>query len=129
MGIKATLLSLNKVKKGRIITILGAQGNKDKTKRPLMGKFATELSDITIFTSEDPKDEKITNILSDLTRKTTNNYYLTLYRDEAIRLGVSLMMKNDILVIFGKGRENTEHYGNYIFHHSDLKLLKEALNT
>ena len=128
-GIKATLLSLNKVKKGRIITILGAQGNKDKTKRPLMGKFATELSDITIFTSEDPKDEKITNILSDLTRKTTNNYYLTLYRDEAIRLGVSLMMKNDILVIFGKGRENTEHYGNYIFHHSDLKLLKEALNT
>lgn len=39
------------------------------------------------------------------------------------------MMKNDILVIFGKGRENTEHYGNYIFHHSDLKLLKEALNT
>lgn len=58
-----------------------------------MGKFATELSDITIFTSEDPKDEKITNILSDLTRKTTNNYYLTLYRDEAIRLGVSLMMK------------------------------------
>lgn len=128
-GIKSTLLSLNKIKKGRIITILGAQGNKDKTKRPLIGKFATALSDITIFTSEDPKDERITNILSDLTKKTTNTYYITLYRDEAIRLGVSLMKENDILIIFGKGHENTERYGNYIFHHSDLKLLKEALNT
>lgn len=128
-GVKATLEALNKVKKGRIISILGCQGNKDKSKRPLMGKFATSLSDITIFTSEDPKDEKITSILADMTKKAKNSYYLSLYRDEAIRLGVSLMQDNDILIIFGKGRENTERYGNYIFYHSDLKLLKEALKT
>lgn len=128
-GIKSTLESLNLIKKGRIITILGACGNKDKTKRPLMGKYATELSDITIFTSEDPKNEGITNILADLSKKCHDNYYLTLYRDEAIHLGLSLLKENDILIIFGKGNENVEYYGKYIFHHSDLKLLKEALNT
>lgn len=64
-----------------------------------------------------------------MTKKAKNSYYLSLYRDEAIRLGVSLMKDNDILIIFGKGRENTERYGNYIFYHSDLKLLKEALKT
>ena len=128
-GIKSTLSSLGMVKKGKIITILGAQGMKDKTKRPLMGKYACELSDYVIFTSEDPKDESIFSILRDLSKKTKGNYYLTLYRDDAVRLAISLMKENDILILFGKGQEDREYYGKYVFYRTDLKLIKEALNT
>lgn len=122
--------NLKEFKKGKLITILGAQGEKDKTKRSKMGEIATELADITIFTSEDPKHESIFAILYDLTSKLENKeYYITLSRKEAITLATKLAKSNDIIVITGKGNENKEQILDFQFKHNDFTLLKSALES
>lgn len=129
-AIKNLLANLNEFKKGKIILILGAQGEKDYTKRSQMGLIATTYADITIFTSEDPKNESIFNIFYDLTKQITNHdYYLTLSRQEAIKLAKHIARANDIILITGKGNEQTEKIANFEFKHNDYQLLKEALDS
>ncbi len=124
------LENIGEFKKGRIISILGAQGEKDKSKRYLMGDIATQYSDITIFTSEDPKHESLFGILYDLTSKLKNKeYYMTLSRKEAIRLAADLAKPNDVIVITGKGNETTEQIYDLHFKHNDFTLLKNALDA
>ena len=127
-ALKNLLTSINKVKKNKVIIITGAQGEKDKSKRKLMGNVATTLADITIFTSEDPKHESLFSIFSDLVKDIENKeYYLTLSRYDAIMLAVRISMPNDIILITGKGNERYERIKDYEFYHSDLELLKKAI--
>ncbi|MDE7105588.1 MAG: UDP-N-acetylmuramoyl-L-alanyl-D-glutamate--2,6-diaminopimelate ligase [Anaeroplasmataceae bacterium] len=117
-------------KKGKVISILGAQGEKDKSKRAQMGTIAARLSDITIFTSEDPKHESLFGILYDLTKELQDKeYYLTLSRKEAITLAAKLAQPNDIIVITGKGNETSEQIYDFHFKHNDYTLLKNALDA
>ena len=93
-----------------------------------MGNVATTLADITIFTSEDPKHESLFSIFSDLVKDIENKeYYLTLSRYDAIMLAVRISMPNDIILITGKGNERYERIKDYEFYHSDLELLKKAI--
>lgn len=128
-ALKNLLDNVNEIKKGKTILVLGAAGEKDSSKRQALGEIATTLADITIFTSEDPKNESIFQIMSDLTSKVKGDYYLTLSRFDAIKLAKSLANKNDIVLITGKGNEKTEIIKNFIFHHSDSDLLKKALGN
>ncbi len=122
------LANLSLFKKGKIISVLGAQGEKDKTKRQDMGKIATTYSDITIFTSEDPKNESLFSILYDLTKELENKeYYLTINRADAIKLASRLAKPNDIVLVTGKGNENFELIKNFKFKHNDYQLLIKAL--
>ncbi len=124
------LENIHEFKKGRLITILGAQGEKDRSKRSIMGNIATNLADITIFTSEDPKNESLFGILYDLTSKIKDKeYYLTLSRKEAIQLAADLAKPEDIIVITGKGNETSEQIFNFHFKHNDYELLKSALDA
>ncbi len=124
------LENIQEFKKGRLITILGAQGEKDRSKRSIMGNIATNLADITIFTSEDPKNESLFGILYDLTSKIKDKeYYLTLSRKEAIQLAADLAKPEDIIVITGKGNETSEQIFNFHFKHNDYELLKSALDA
>ena len=124
------LSNINAFKKGKLITILGAQGEKDKTKRTKMGQIAANQSDLTIFTSEDPKHESLFGILYDLTEDLQDKeYYLTLSRKDAIALAAKLASPNDIIVITGKGNETTEQIYDYHFKHNDYTLLKNALDS
>ncbi|MDE5867831.1 MAG: hypothetical protein K2H02_02700, partial [Anaeroplasmataceae bacterium] len=85
-------------------------------------------ADITIFTSEDPKNENIFGILKDLTKNLHNqDYYLTLSRKEAIQLATKLAKKDDIIVITGKGNEQNERVYGYLFKHNDFEYLQQAL--
>ncbi|MBQ9124856.1 MAG: UDP-N-acetylmuramoyl-L-alanyl-D-glutamate--2,6-diaminopimelate ligase [Acholeplasmatales bacterium] len=129
-AIKNLLESIKLFAKGRIILVMGAQGEKDKSKRSKMGVNGVTLSDITIFTSEDPKNESLFGILNDLTKKLKNKeYYITLSRAEAIKLAARIARPNDIIVITGKGNENEEIILNYHFKHNDLDILKKALDS
>lgn len=124
------LLNLKHFKKGNIIAVLGASGEKDKTKRTEMGKVATTYADISIFTSEDPKNENLFGILYDLTSKLNQKeYYLTLSRKEAIQLAAKLAKPNDIILVTGKGNEQYEQILSYQFKHNDFTLLKKALDS
>ena len=128
-ALKSLLTNLKLCHKGRIILITGAQGEKDYTKRHIMGFVATKLADITIFTSEDPKNENLFSIFKDLTKDLKDNeYYLTLSRFDAIKLAINISKKDVLIVICGKGNETHEIILGYQFNHSDIELIKKALN-
>jgi len=90
----------------RIITVIGCGGNRDKTKRPIMGDIATSNSNYVIFTSDNPRDEEPDEILYDITHNLDiNNYQIESNRENAIKKGIQLLEKNDILIVLGKGHE------------------------
>ena len=114
--------------KGKLILVMGAQGEKDKSKRSIMGNIATNLADTVIFTSEDPKDESVFSIISDLTYNLNNSdYYITYFREDAIKLAISLANKDDTVIIVGKGDEDTEIINGIAFKHNDLDVVKKYL--
>lgn len=124
------LLNIKTFAKKRMILVMGAAGEKDKTKRSIMGEIAASNADITIFTSEDPKNESIFSIFKDLTRKLSGkDYYLTVSRKEAILLATKLAEKDDIIIITGKGNENNERIFGYLFRHNDFQFLQQALTN
>jgi UDP-N-acetylmuramoyl-L-alanyl-D-glutamate--2,6-diaminopimelate ligase len=114
--------------KGKLLLVIGAQGEKDKSKRSIMGNIATNLADTVIFTSEDPKDESVFSIISDLTYNLNNSdYYITYFREDAIKLAISLANKGDTVIIVGKGDEDTEIINGIAFKHNDLDVVKKYL--
>ncbi len=129
-GLYNLLSNLKLIKKKRIILIMGCAGQKDSTKRHHMATIACKYSDIVIFTSEDPKNESILSILSDMTYNLKyDNYYLSFDRKEAIKLGCKISSENDIVVITGKGNENFENIKGVLCKHNDLETIKEALGN
>ena len=128
-SVKETLLTYNELKKGRIITIIGCGGNRDKTKRPIMGKIAVENSDYVIFTSDNPRDEDPNMILKDITKDLTQkNYEIISDRKKAIKKGVKLLKKNDYLLILGKGHEDYQIINNVKYHLSDKEEVLKYLS-
>ena len=100
------LNGIKKYVKGRIITIVGCGGNRDKGKRSMMGEIATNLSNYVIFTSDNPRYEDPNKILSDITNLLYNkNYEIESNRENAIKKGIQLLDNNDILLVLGKGHE------------------------
>ncbi len=123
------LKNIKEVTKKKIILVMGSAGNKDKSKRPLLGYVADKYATKIIITSEDPKNELITNIFCDIIEKIKKEYYLVLFRKDAIKLGLELLDKNSILVIVGKGLENYEQIYNIKFPHNDYLYTKSLLNS
>lgn len=129
MSVKETLITYNELKKGKIITILGCGGNRDKTKRPIMGQIATQYSDYVIFTSDNPRDENPHHILKDITLNLkAKNYEIIESRSKAIKKGVKLLKKNDYLLILGKGHEDYQIIQNVKYHFDDKEEVLKYLN-
>lgn len=129
-GLKCLLENIKLLNYNKIILVMGAAGEKDREKRPLMANIALDYADKVIFTSEDPKNENLFNIFYDLTRKIKKkDYYLSYFRRDAINLACNLSSSNDIIVVTGKGLEKVEKIKDISFKHSDLDILKECLNS
>lgn len=132
-ALKNLLLNIKPLVKGRVITVFGCGGDRDKTKRPLMGAVATKLSDIVILTtdnsrSEEPEEiarEVEAGILSEL--NISKNYLKVLDRKEAIKKAFEMAQKDDVVVIAGKGHERTQNIKGNIFPFHDPTVAKEIL--
>lgn len=88
-------------------------GNRDKEKRPLMGEVAGKYANFTIITADNPRDEKISNIIADIEvgmKKTRGLYTKIENRTEAIKFAMRIAWKNDIIIIAGKGHENYQEF-------------------
>ena len=108
----------------KIITILGCGGNRDKTKRPIMGRIATKLSDYVIFTSDNPRYENPLDILNDIVNGLdTFNYEILENREKAIKKGIQKLEKNDILLLLGKGHEDYQIINGCKYHFSDMEVV------
>jgi len=102
------LSSIRKIAKRNIVTVFGCGGNRDKTKRPLMGRAACRLSDKVFITSDNPRFERAEDIINDIEegiRGKFSNYTVVPDRRLAIERAVSIARKDDIVLIAGKGHE------------------------
>ena len=122
------LMSANQYKKGRIITIIGCGGDRDRTKRPIMGRVAEENSDYVIFTDDNPRTEDEKQIMNDIvTGLNKVNHEIIFDRKKAIIKGMNMLKDNDILMILGKGHEDYQIIGTEKHHFSDQEIVKNFI--
>ena len=121
--------SLKQVASGRIITVFGAGGDRDATKRPRMAKASTSLSDITVITSDNPRTENPETIIDDIVKGVVagSTYYVEVDREKAIEKAVSLAKENDIIFIAGKGHETYQIIGKEKIHFDDREMVQKYL--
>ena len=122
----------NENRNGRVITIFGCGGDKDKTKRPVMGKYAANLSDYTIITSDNPRSEDPFKIIEEIVSgivKEKNNYEVIEDREKAIKRGIEISSGGDIVLICGKGHENYQEIKGIKNHFDDKEIIDKYLKT
>ena len=119
--------------KGRVITVCGAGGNRDKGKRPIMAQEAAKQSDITIITSDNPRFEDpqdiINDMLSGLNAQQRRNVLSITDRREAIRTACTMAQRNDVILVAGKGHENYQEIRGVKHHFDDREVLEEIFST
>jgi len=123
-SMEKVLDTLNKIKIGKIITVFGSGGNRDKGKRPLMGKVSDKLSDVVIVTSDNPRFENPDDIINDILKgiKRKSNLYVEPDRKKAIKFAIQIAEKKDIVVLLGKGHEKYQIIKDKKFSFSDEKI-------
>ncbi len=123
--------TIKKLKQGheQIITVVGCGGDRDKTKRPVMGEVACKHSDKVIFTSDNPRSEDPQQILTDmeatLSSAARRKYLSIVDRKQAIKTAVSMAQPEDIVLIAGKGHEKYQEIKGVKHHFDDKEVLKE----
>ncbi len=114
--------------KGRVITVFGCGGNRDRTKRPLMGAAAAELSDFAIVTSDNPRNEDPLEIIKDILKGIgTNNFMVQPDRADAIREAVAMANEGDTVLVAGKGHEDYQEIKGVRHHFSDKEVLVKEI--
>ncbi|KFF06690.1 UDP-N-acetylmuramoyl-L-alanyl-D-glutamate--2,6-diaminopimelate ligase [Flavobacterium reichenbachii] len=120
-----------RTKNEQLITVVGCGGNRDKTKRPIMAKIATDLSDKAILTSDNPRNEDPEVILDEMEKGVEAHNYKKLLRitdrKQAIKTACQLAQPNDIILIAGKGHETYQEINGVRHHFDDMETVKEIL--
>ena len=126
-----TLKTARDLTDGRIITVFGCGGDRDKSKRKPMGQIASEYSDIAVVTSDNPRSEDPLKIISEIevgVKEKGAVYEVIPDRREAIYRAIALAKANDVVIIAGKGHENYQIVGSEKYHFDDREVAIEALN-
>ena len=128
------LKSINEIKtsENNLITVVGCGGNRDKSKRPLMGDIASNLSSKVIFTSDNPRFEDpeiiIEEMISGVKSTNSNKTISILNRKEAIKAACQFARTNDIILVAGKGHESYQEVKGVRSDFDDFEIVKELLN-
>jgi len=110
----------------RLIVVFGCGGNRDRSKRPEMGRIASETADEVIITSDNPRDEDPELILAEIERGITGRRYRRIPdRAEAIRAAVSMLKQGDVLLVAGKGHEKYQEIAGRKHYFSDQDILRQ----
>ncbi len=134
-ALKNVLETINKVRSRNetLITIIGCGGDRDREKRPIMGHYASQLSDRVIFTSDNPRSENPEDIIEQMRSGVKAQNFKKILkitnREEAIHVAVSQAKKGDIILLAGKGHENYQETKGEKIHFDDSEKLKHAFET
>jgi len=129
-ALRNVLTALRQVSSGRIIAVFGCGGERDKDKRPKMGKAVTELADYAVVTNDNPRSEDPQEIINDIKRGIfKDNYRVILDRREAIRQSLTLAKSGDIVLIAGKGHEDYQIFQDRKIHFDDREVARECLQS
>ena len=136
-GLKQALKTLKSRIKGqgsRVIAVFGAAGERDKLKRPKMGKIAAIYADICVLTAEDPRSERVEDICWQIARglvrsgkKEGSDFYQIYDRQKAIEFAVKLAKPGDIVVCFGKSHEKSMCFGKKEYPWDEFKSVERAI--
>lgn len=124
-SLQNTLQTVNEFVRGRIVTVFGCGGDRDKAKRPIMGEIAGKLSNFTIITSDNPRTEVPADIIAQIEagmKKTNADYICIENRKAAIRYALENARKDDIIVLAGKGHETYQEI-NKVKYPFDEKII------
>lgn len=134
-ALERVLKAARKITKNRLICVFGCGGDRDRTKRPIMGKIATRLANQTIITSDNPRTEEPSQIIADIESglNQTADYEVVVNRSEAIGRAIGIAQPNDVVVIAGKGHEDYQIFKDKRIHFDDreeaakyLKMKRDA---
>jgi len=129
-ALKKTMETLNRLRSGRLIVVFGCGGDRDKTKRPVMGRIATEMADLALVTSDNPRTEDPFAIIDEITAGVTGNSLMVVEnRRTAIAEALSLAKENDVVLIAGKGHEDYQVIGKTTYPFSDRAVIEEYLHV
>ena len=118
--------------RGRVITVVGCGGNRDKGKRPIMAKEASRLSDKLILTSDNPRFEEPEAILQDmlagLSSEDMAHTTSIVDRQQAIQTAISIAKKGDVILVAGKGHEDYQDVKGVKHHFDDREIIRNIFN-
>ncbi len=128
-GLVKVLKAARSMNPERIITVFGCGGDRDHSKRPKMGAIVEELSDIAVITDDNPRTEDPEKITDQIVTafKDRCNYKVIHDRREAIQYAINIAKTNDLVLIAGKGHENTQTLKDKTIHFNDFEVASEIL--
>lgn len=118
--------------RGRLITVFGCGGNRAKTRRTEMGEVSGRLSDLTVITSDNPRNEEPEDIINDILSGisgTTGKYIIEPDRRKAIEHAISIAVTGDFVIIAGKGHENYQIFRDKTIHFDDVEVATEIIEA
>lgn len=116
--------------RGKVISVFGCGGDRDKTKRPIMGQISANIADFTIITSDNPRTENPAEIIKEIeegAKKTKGKYITIENRTEAIKYAINMATKIDIIVLAGKGHETYQEINGVKNHYDEREIIKEVI--
>ena len=134
-ALKNVLITINALRTGNenVITVVGCGGDRDKSKRPVMGHIASEMSNHAIFTSDNPRTESPTTIIEEMEAgveaQNARKVLSIENRRQAIKTACKLAVPNDIILVAGKGHETYQETNGVRVEFDDFKEVKEALES
>ena len=127
-GIDKVLNLAKNLKPNRLITVFGCGGDRDKEKRPIMGKIASQYSDMIVLTADNPRNEDPEKIIDQIVKgMTATPYHRIIDRYEAIEFAVHQAKPGDIVMLIGKGHETTQTLKDRTIHFNDVEAAEEIL--
>ncbi len=129
-GLKNILRTFKECRKNRLIVLFGCGGDRDKTKRSIMGEIASHYADYVIVTSDNPRTEDKGEIIKDILKGVQNGqtgYKVIEDRQEAIKFALSFAQKDDIIVLAGKGHETYQIIGKQKFPFDEREIIRQYL--
>lgn len=129
-GLENIISSLKEIATGRVVTLFGCGGDRDKTKRPKMGKIAADLSDFCVVTSDNPRSEVPAEIIKDILegmKDSKTPYEVVENRKDAISWAMKNAQENDIILLAGKGHETYQILPTGTIHFDEREAVAEVL--
>lgn len=127
-GLENILNTVREFKKGRLISVFGCGGDRDNTKRPIMGRIGTDLSDFAIITSDNPRTEEPMHIIDEVVKGIKkDNYEVIENRRQAIKRAMEIAKKDDVVVIAGKGHEDYQILKDKTIHFDEREVVADIV--
>lgn len=127
-GLENILKTAREFTKGKLICVFGCGGDRDKAKRPIMGKIGSELCDITVITSDNPRNEDPLEIINDIVKGIDkHNFEIIENRKMAIKRAMEIAIQGDVIVIAGKGHEDYQVLKGKTIHFDEREVVSEII--